>query len=93
MCKINPDGDIKLTASLDARQHRVHLGGNGLVLPVIVYLAVGVSQDKLGATMGRLAAAGLGQMLDSLVGEWFSVLSPSRSSHGLRFHLRHCWRY
>ena len=45
--------------------------GTGLVLPLIAYLAAGVSQHKLGATVGGLAAAaGLGQTLGSLVGGW-----------------------
>ena len=45
--------------------------GTGLVLPVIAYLAAGVSRQKLGATMGALAAAvGLGQTLGSSLGGW-----------------------
>ncbi len=45
--------------------------GTGLVLPVIAYLAAGVSPQKLGATMGALtAAAGLGQTLGSSLGGW-----------------------
>jgi MFS family permease len=45
--------------------------GTGLVLPVITYLAAGVSQHKLGVTMGGLAAAGgLGQTLGSSAGGW-----------------------
>ena len=43
-------------------------GGTGLVLPVIAYLAAGVSHRKLGFTMGALAAAaGLGQTLGSSI--------------------------
>lgn len=46
-------------------------GGTGLVLPVIAYLAAGVSHQKLGTTMGALAAAaGLGQMLGSSLSGW-----------------------
>ena len=45
--------------------------GTGLVLPVIAFLAAGVSRRKLGATMGGLAAAaGLGQTLGSAAGGW-----------------------
>lgn len=45
--------------------------GTGLVLPVIAYLAAGVSHQKLGTTMGSLAAAaGLGQTLGSSLGGW-----------------------
>ncbi len=45
--------------------------GTGLVLPVIAYLAAGASADKLGTTMGGLAAAaGLGQTLGSAAGGW-----------------------
>ena len=43
--------------------------GTGLVLPVIAYLAAGESRQKLGSTMGALAAsAGLGQTLGSSLG-------------------------
>ena len=51
--------------------------GTGLVLPVIAYLAAGVSRQKLGATMGALtAAAGLGQTIGSSLGGWlFGSLS------------------
>lgn len=46
-------------------------GGTGLVLPVIAYLAAGVSHQKLGTTMGALAAAsGLGQTLGSSLSGW-----------------------
>lgn len=46
-------------------------GGTGLVLPVIAYLAAGVSHRKLGVTMGALAAAsGLGQTLGSSLSGW-----------------------
>jgi MFS family permease len=45
--------------------------GTGLVLPVIAYLAAGASPQKLGATMGGLAAAsGFGQTLGSATGGW-----------------------
>ena len=45
--------------------------GTGLVLPVIAFLAAGVSRQKLGATMGSLAAgAGFGQTLGSAAGGW-----------------------
>ncbi len=45
--------------------------GTGLVLPVVAYLAAGVSSQKLGTTMGALtAAAGLGQTLGSSLGGW-----------------------
>ena len=45
--------------------------GTGLVLPVIAFLAAGVSRRKLGATMGGLAAAaGFGQTLGSAAGGW-----------------------
>lgn len=50
--------------------------GTGLVLPVITYLAAGSSQQKLGFTMGALAASSaLGQTLgSSLGGAVFGVL-------------------
>ena len=45
--------------------------GTGLVLPVIAYLAAGATPQKLGATMGGLAAAaGFGQTLGSAAGGW-----------------------
>ncbi len=45
--------------------------GTGLVLPVISYQAAGATRQKLGATMGGLAAAaGLGQTLGSAAGGW-----------------------
>ena len=45
--------------------------GTGLVLPVIAYLAAGTSPQRLGTTMGGLAAAaGLGQTLGSAIGGW-----------------------
>ncbi|HEY8708059.1 MAG TPA: hypothetical protein VIM34_08675 [Burkholderiaceae bacterium] len=45
--------------------------GTGLVLPVIAYLAAGASRQKLGATMGGLAAAaGFGQTLGSAADGW-----------------------
>lgn len=57
--------------------------GTGLVLPVIAYLAAGVSPQKLGVVMGGLtAAAGLGQTLGSAAGGWlFGVLE--HRSYGL----------
>ena len=53
--------------------------GTGLVLPVIAFLAAGVSRLKLGATMGGLAAtAGLGQTLGSAAGGWiFGALAEA----------------
>ena len=45
--------------------------GTGLVLPVISFLAAGASRQRLGATMGSLAAAaGFGQTLGSAAGGW-----------------------
>ena len=45
--------------------------GTGLVLPVITFLAAGATRQKLGATMGGLAAAaGFGQTLGSAAGGW-----------------------
>lgn len=45
--------------------------GTGLVLPVIAYIAASASLNKLGATMGGLAAAaGLGQTFGSAAGGW-----------------------
>lgn len=45
--------------------------GTGLLLPVISYLAAGVEREKLGVTMGVLAAAqALGQTLGSLGTGW-----------------------
>lgn len=51
--------------------------GTGLVLPVISYLSAGVSREKLGVTMGSLAAAvALGQAAGSSAGGWlFGVMS------------------
>ena len=69
-------------------------GGTGLVLPVIAYLAAGVSHRELGFTMGALAAAaGLGQTVGSSLagaifgglGWWVAsvrkVRSPAISGH------------
>jgi MFS family permease len=54
--------------------------GTGLVLPVIAYLAAGVSCPRLGATMGALAAtAGLGQTLGSSLGGWLFGSFSQRS--------------
>ena len=54
--------------------------GTGLVLPVIAYLAAGVSHQKLGATMGALAAAsGLGQTLGSSLSGWLFGAIAQRS--------------
>lgn len=45
--------------------------GTGLVLPVIAYLAASVSRQKLGSTMGAVAAsAGLGQTLGASLTGW-----------------------
>lgn len=51
--------------------------GTGLVLTVISFLAAGASRQKLGATMGGLAAAaGFGQTIGSTAGGWlFGVLA------------------
>ena len=51
--------------------------GTGLVLPVISYQAAGATRQKLGVTMGGLAAAaGLGQTLGSAIGGWlFGLLA------------------
>ena len=57
--------------------------GIGLVLPVIAYLAAGATRQKLGATMGALAAAGsLGQTLGSSLGGWLFGL-PAQGSFGV----------
>lgn len=54
--------------------------GTGLVLPVIAYLAAGASRQKLGVTMGGLAAAaGFGQTLGSAVGGWLFGALAQRS--------------
>lgn len=54
--------------------------GTGLVLPVIAYLAAGVSPRKLGAVMGGLAAAaGFGQTLGSAAGGWLFGAFAHRS--------------
>ena len=54
--------------------------GTGLVLPVIAYLAAGASANKLGTTMGGLAAAaGLGQTLGSAAGGWLFGAFAQRS--------------
>lgn len=45
--------------------------GTGLILPVVSYLAAGVSRAELAVTMGGLAAAAsLGQTLGSAAGGW-----------------------
>ena len=45
--------------------------GTGLVLPVISFLAAGVTRQKLGVTMGAIAAAtSFGQTLGSVAGGW-----------------------
>lgn len=51
--------------------------GTGVVLPTIAYLAAGASRQRLGATMGGLAAAaGLGQILGSAATGWlFSMVT------------------
>lgn len=53
--------------------------GIGLVLPVISYLSAGVSREKLGITMGSLAAAvAMGQAVGSSVGGWlFGAVAQS----------------
>ena len=54
--------------------------GTGLVLPVIAYLAAGASANKLGTTMGGLAAAaGLGQTIGSAAGGWLFGAFAHRS--------------
>lgn len=54
--------------------------GTGLVLPVISYLAAGVSREKLGVTMGSLAAAvAMGQAVGSSVGGWLFGAVAQRS--------------
>ncbi len=54
--------------------------GTGLVLPVITYLAAGTTRQKLGTTMGGLAAAaGLGQTLGSAAGGWLFGALAQRS--------------
>ena len=54
--------------------------GTGLVLPVISYLAAGASPQKLGATMGGLAAAAsFGQTLGSSAGGWLFGALAQRS--------------
>lgn len=51
--------------------------GTGLVLPVLSYLAAGVSRADLAVTMGGLAAgASLGQTLGSAAGGWLFGVSP-----------------
>lgn len=58
--------------------------GTGLVLPVIAYLAAGAARQKLGATMGGLAAAaGVGQTLGSSVGGWLFGALAQRTFAGL----------
>jgi MFS family permease len=57
--------------------------GTGLVLPVIAYLAAGASPQRLGATMGGLAAAsGFGQTLGSAAGGWLFGALASEPSAG-----------
>ncbi len=54
--------------------------GTGLVLPVIAYLAADAPANKLGTTMGGLAAAsGLGQTLGSAAGGWLFGAFAQRS--------------
>ena len=71
-------------------QHRTDAGiyvgisltaaGTGLVLPVIAYLAAGVTPHKLGVAMGGLAAAaGIGQTLGSSGGGWLFSAIEQRS--------------
>ena len=51
--------------------------GTGLVLPTVAYLAAGASRQRLGTTMGGLAAAaGFGQTLGSAAAGWlFGVVA------------------
>jgi len=54
--------------------------GTGLVLPVISYMAAGTSRQKLGFTMGGLAAAaGFGQTFGSAAGGWLFGALAQRS--------------
>ena len=54
--------------------------GTGLLLPVLAYLAAGAAPQKLGATMGAMAAAGsLGQVLGSSLGGWLFGALAQRS--------------
>lgn len=54
--------------------------GTGLVLPVISYLAAGTSRQKLGSTMGGLAAAAsFGQMIGSAADGWLFGALAQRS--------------
>lgn len=51
--------------------------GTGLVLPVVSYLAAGVSRAELAVTIGGLAAGtSLGQTLGSVAGGWLFGASP-----------------
>lgn len=53
--------------------------GAGLILPIISYLAAGVTHDKLGTTMGSLAAAvALGQMTGSAAAGWLFSTQAQR---------------
>ena len=54
--------------------------GTGLVLPVIAYVAAGAERDRLGVTMGGLAAASsVGQILGSAVGGWLFGVAAQHS--------------
>jgi MFS family permease len=54
--------------------------GTGLVLPVIAYVAAGADRDRLGVTMGSLAAASsVGQIVGSAVGGWLFGVAAQHS--------------
>lgn len=54
--------------------------GTGLVLPVIAYVAAGAERDRLGVTMGGLAAASsVGQIVGSAVGGWLFGVAAQHS--------------
>lgn len=54
--------------------------GTGLVLPVVAYVAAGAQREKLGVTMGGLAAASsVGQILGSAAGGWMFGIAVQHS--------------
>lgn len=54
--------------------------GTGLVLPVIAYVAAGARRERLGVTMGALAAASsVGQILGSAAGGWLYGVAVQHS--------------
>ena len=54
--------------------------GTGLVLPVIAYVAAGAERERLGVTMGGLAAASsVGQILGSAAGGWMFGVAAQHS--------------